>query len=484
MKTSLSDTILNWRFGNFHSGTEYRLVTQMGAHELVEVVPQPDGTVALKCHDGTEWLSIQRDGSRAGRPTADPGMPGPWEKFTRAGQILTELPKDDLADRDLVAFVMAAPWEDDDGDGGGDPVTAPIRVEGLNFRNADNQIVKIRGLTAFKAPDLWMAGDRDTLERYADFANDLGVNAWRTFWAWGVTGFDPRTHPTFYEEMARLTEWLNGRGFYHHFVLFATRPGDPAHMPEVDQDRHVQQARQCLHGLGAFGEVQNEPYNNGNISARFSKDQFVGLVMARGAALDGWDPRGAGELLDFTTRHPPRNEEFERGFKVLLEDSTLGGGSPDIPSWRATGQPCLAGEPRRIAEGSNARQWGDFFAGCDLHGAGGVVHGGNPTDPNHQSGLQYCQVPTGAALDHCRHIAQLWSEAPIPPEANIGEYSATHLGNAVCEEAGAIKSYAQLFGSKGTLLRVRETEPVRWKNGWREVARTGPDQQVYQIARG
>src|SRR4030095_9936143 len=154
-------------------------------------------------------------------------------------------------------------------------------------------------------------------------------------------------------------------------------------------------------------------------------------------------------------------------------DSSLGGTNPDKTGWKSTGQPCIAGEPNRIAEGSTLRQWTDFFAGCDLHGAGGTIHGGNPTDASHASGLQYRVVPTGEALEQCRHIAALWREAPIPLNANTGEYSASHLGNAVCEEAGAIKSYAQLFGHTGTLERVRETGPVIWKNGWRAVARQG-----------
>lgn len=104
MKTVLSNEIVNARFGNFHEGFEHRPANAQGADETVELVKNDDGTWSIKSPDGQDWLSIQPSGGFDARPVADPSQPGPWEKFSRVGNVLTELPKDGV-DRPLVQLI-------------------------------------------------------------------------------------------------------------------------------------------------------------------------------------------------------------------------------------------------------------------------------------------------------------------------------------------------------------------------------------------
>lgn len=105
MKTPISDHILNCRFGKFSQGFEQRDTTHVGSDEQPEVVKNDDGSYSLKSPDGSEWLSIQPDGSRQARQTSDPSQPGVWEKFDRTGNVLTERPKNGIS-RPLVSFIV------------------------------------------------------------------------------------------------------------------------------------------------------------------------------------------------------------------------------------------------------------------------------------------------------------------------------------------------------------------------------------------
>jgi hypothetical protein len=102
MKSALADTIINFRFGAFDQGVEVRPLNAQGGDETVEIVANADGTYSVKSPNGAEWLSIQADGSFGGRPSN--GEPGLWEKFSREGNVLTEMPKDGVT-RPLVQLI-------------------------------------------------------------------------------------------------------------------------------------------------------------------------------------------------------------------------------------------------------------------------------------------------------------------------------------------------------------------------------------------
>jgi hypothetical protein len=101
LKTALADRIINFRFGGFDQGIETRALSQQGDDETVDVIQNADGTWSIKSPNGQHWLSIQPDGSLEARDAA--GEPGAWEKFTREGNVLTELPKEGIT-RPLTSF--------------------------------------------------------------------------------------------------------------------------------------------------------------------------------------------------------------------------------------------------------------------------------------------------------------------------------------------------------------------------------------------
>lgn len=103
--TALADTILNFRFGACDQGFESRPVNAQGGDETCHVLPNADGTYSIQSPNGQQWLSIQSDGSRQARQVSDPSQPGSWERFTRNGNVLTELPKDGTS-RQLVQFLV------------------------------------------------------------------------------------------------------------------------------------------------------------------------------------------------------------------------------------------------------------------------------------------------------------------------------------------------------------------------------------------
>jgi hypothetical protein len=74
-----------------------------GADETGQLFQFADGTYGMQSPNGRSWLSVQGDGSLEERPVTDQ-EPGPWERFTRSGNVFTELPKD--ATREPVTFVQ------------------------------------------------------------------------------------------------------------------------------------------------------------------------------------------------------------------------------------------------------------------------------------------------------------------------------------------------------------------------------------------
>jgi hypothetical protein len=114
----LSETCyLNWRWGGGQSldpptnpddldraPFEYGR-TEAGAHETAQLVSLPDGTFGLMSPNGRTWLSIQTDGTYEERPVVAGEEPGPWERFTLDGNVLTELSKEGVT-RSPVTFVQ------------------------------------------------------------------------------------------------------------------------------------------------------------------------------------------------------------------------------------------------------------------------------------------------------------------------------------------------------------------------------------------
>jgi len=241
MMTVLSDTILNARFGKFSEGFEYRAANAQGGDETMAVLAQPDGTYAVKSPNGQEWLSIQPDGSMGWRPTSDPTQPGPWEKFSLVGHVLTELPKDGIT-RALVQLIVR-----DDLDGHVAPTPERLHVGRLDFRNAQNHPVFLKLATSFLAYKRFLDGN--DLGPHFQELQDLGCNGLVVFGM--VVGFDVHLAPDpnfakfrpqeyesrgYYTRLQDFCRLCASYGFYVYWCMFA----DTQHiMPNYsDQRRH------------------------------------------------------------------------------------------------------------------------------------------------------------------------------------------------------------------------------------------------------
>jgi hypothetical protein len=76
-----------------------------GVDETGNLYQFADATYGVQSPNGRSWLSVQGDGSLEERPVVEGQEPGPWERFTREGNVLTEVPKDG-ATRAPVTFVQ------------------------------------------------------------------------------------------------------------------------------------------------------------------------------------------------------------------------------------------------------------------------------------------------------------------------------------------------------------------------------------------
>jgi hypothetical protein len=110
---------LNWRYGGgqsldpptnpddpnrdpFEHGRPVAGVDETG--NLYQFV---DETYGIQSPNGRSWVSVQGDGSLEEREVVEGQEPGPWERFTREGNVLTELPKEGApASRAPVTFVQ------------------------------------------------------------------------------------------------------------------------------------------------------------------------------------------------------------------------------------------------------------------------------------------------------------------------------------------------------------------------------------------
>jgi hypothetical protein len=91
VRTSIASKIVNFRFGGCDQGFEDRAVNEQAGDESCTLVSNADGTWSVRSPNGAHWLSIQENGSWESRDANWP--PYDWEKFTRQGNVLTELHK-------------------------------------------------------------------------------------------------------------------------------------------------------------------------------------------------------------------------------------------------------------------------------------------------------------------------------------------------------------------------------------------------------
>jgi hypothetical protein len=356
----------------------------------------------------------------------------------------------------------------------------PLHIDGTTFRRPDGTIWKYRMVTAFTAFQDFLNGDHAKLDAYAAWTRSVGCNGWRIFYTWQITNFDPRHYgwTVFNDALLDFRAWMDAQGLYsHNTVLCDQVPGSPVAMPRSDQGTLLDIVRNAMQGR--LVEEMNESWQNGG-SGAFGAEWFRGTFGTRSSWQDGGVPTDAGSLLDWTTEHTPRDAEWPRKGKNMLETSVQG-----IGTFPPTKLPAVGGEPMGIHEvdvaGSrtaNASDVADYYAVAELFSAGACLHGDGST-------LQRCNLP-GPNAQKCAEWAKAAREA-IPADAQLGAYTRGGLDDCPIEhsDSKALRTFGMLQGNRGTVVVVRpagDWRPVA-RNGWRIDSVGGPNGHILTVSR-
>lgn len=336
-------------------------------------------------------------------------------------------------------------------------------------------------VTAFTAFQDFLNG-RD-LDPYAKWTRSVGGNGWRVFYTWVLTGFCPLRSlgpQAMRREVENFRRYMDGQGLYSHNTALCDQVnGSSVLMSSSEQDAHLDA---IVAGMqGRLVEEMNESWKNGG-SGRFPAERFAGTFGTRSSWQDGQSPATAGSLLQWTTEHTPRDAEWMRKGKNLLETSVQG---MEKVNWEPSGVPAGGGEPIGIFEqdvdGSrtaNASDVADYYAVAELFAAGACLHGDGTT-------LQRCNLP-GPNAQKCAEWA-LAARQAVPADAQLGEYSRGGLDTCPLEHSDslALRTFAMLQGNRATAVVVRPQ--AGWKlvtrNGWRVDSVGGPNGHVIALSR-
>lgn len=312
-----------------------------------------------------------------------------------------------------------------------------------------------------------MRGEWGQIDDYFGFGNEISANAARMFCIWDSLNLSPRRSDYSYDAIYRLAERAINARIYPWLVAFCDQvPGSGVLLSLTEQDSHMSQMNGIARALDhrSLDEIINEDAKNGNLADNFPDLWFSDLLACRSTPMGDQQPEFGGGYLAWTTAHTPRDAEQTRRFKDLWEVS-----QNNWEGHTASHRPALAGEPPRIAEGWPARSVAQYFAGCDLLGAGGVIHGGAGL-AGQASDLQHCVRPTGDALECCLAVSRVWKSGAIPSDANTGmAQTGTEAGcPLVFDKDKALRIYSEIQGNRATAVIV-EPKPgfvLQAKDGW------------------
>jgi hypothetical protein len=333
-----------------------------------------------------------------------------------------------------------------------------------NFIDADSgAIVKYRGCTGFTLLQDFLAGtDRTAFVRWA---RSKGATHIRGFGMWGKNDplgiFDPRQYgDRFYRGAVDCASWLLSEGLYQHFVCATDQVPDSGIM--FNRAALIGHHMRCMEGLapipGMFFEDINEFDFNGKVV--FPEATPTGLLRTRSSWVDGNWPTSVGSVLAYTNEHTPRDDEWARKAKNLLETCRLGMGEP--PNYfPPTNKAAIGAEPKRMQD-ATPREYADYTASGELCGAGTCLHGDPAT-------LQRCDIPSDESVPNA--VATVRADPPPADLVEVGNY--TRGGLPTCPIAHsddlALRTFAMIAGSRATAVVVspRPGWSLRPVNGWR-----------------
>ena len=351
------------------------------------------------------------------------------------------------------------------------PPVAPlpmIRVDGTRFVDAlTGAPWKYRGCSAFRLLDMFLAGqDIGPFCRWAK-RNTIGVLRVLGMYHGGIGSFRPAHVAAYYERLGLFLDAVAVHGLSVEFVVFADVQLGAA--DGLNLHTHYRRVRDILRGRrGTLLEVCNEPFKNG-MDPQQVYEAGPDLAQALGiyAVVDGTLPHA-----DYVTVHTPRDGEWPRKAKDLLELSRLG-----WAGFTPVGVPCVGDEPMGIGPEQPGRRsmvaqdHGEHHACCALFGAGSTIHG--------DFGIA-CRVPDAEEQKCVDAIVQAWDA--VPDECQLWTYTRGGLDDCPLENNG-LRTYAMLDGNRAVAVRIRATAPPVARAGWRIIDQRGPGGCVVELAR-
>lgn len=366
-----------------------------------------------------------------------------------------------------------------------------LHIDGVQFKTSAGLVWKHRGVSGFTAYQDWLAGNRQKLRDFFGWARSIGANTMRVFGEWGVTNFVVQQHANYYSELPNFLEWAEEESIRLQFCVFTSQGSGPPYVMAPSQRRdHMAKVNAALDDSVHLCEQNNEDWKNGDICHDLAEPAVA--LATRSAWEDKYDfYRQPGTLLDWTTEHTPRDDEWERKAKNMLDTARLGFPKneqpghehPELPPTR---KPAIGGEPMGIAEApvagrrtNDARACADYFAVAELLSAGANLHGD-------LSNLQSCALPGPNAQRCAEAVRDVWA-AGIPADAAaFGQYTRGGLSDCpVGHTELTLRTYAMIQGNQATAVVVRPKSgwTPAGDHGWHIVKQGGPHGQILWLAR-
>lgn len=358
-----------------------------------------------------------------------------------------------------------------------------ITRDGLAFKTEDGKVWSWRGMTGFLLYQRWLEkkeGIDPLIENWmtASGLSKVSPNVIRVFGM--VNSFShwwPQEHPDYFDQLRPFVDHLwNKYGLRVEFVIFADT-GEI--MPDVnEQNAHAERVVETLKDApNVFIEIANEPSAHVNMpggdARAYELCQRVrnrGLLIASGAG----DGQNAG---DYVTPHTPRDEEWPRKAKDVLDVRDV------------SGKPTVGDEPIGFAEvekpGSRATSATDaayYAAAAALMGAGSTFHS--------DCGVNTVMLePVQAKALAAWMAAASWvpSDAQLSPYMRGGSIPGCNwVGESVCahDDARELRSFGKIIGNEAWVVQIRtdRTAPSPC-SGW-VIDSAGPSVGLTKFYRG